>query len=109
MPDLSLTLSNNCTNRKKSLFLSRYSGENNEKSIENDETLTSTVYYSDYLVNHENLSQTLTHYNSSNHQTRQNGGIVTKIDKKGRPASNESARITKLMNQSPAQERSAIM
>ena len=105
MPDLSFTLSNNCINRKKSLFLSRYSGENTEKSIENDETSSSTLYYSDYLVNHENFSQTLTHYNSSNHQTKQNGGVVTKIDKKGRPASNESARITKLINQSPAQEK----
>ena len=88
MPDLSLTLTNYCTDRKKSQFLSRYSGDNTEKSIENDETLTSTVYYSDYLVTHENFSQTLTHYNSSNHQTKQNGGDVTKIDKKGRPASN---------------------
>ena len=67
-------------------------------SNENDISLISTVYCSDYLANHENFSKTITNNNSSNHQTNQNSRSFTKIDKKRRPASNESASINMLMN-----------
>ena len=108
MPELSLTQSKIPTSSHKSFLSSRYSTANGGNSCENEETISSTIYYSDNLNNHESSTLHVPQLNQSKALYSKNRGLKMS-DMNGSNNSIKSNGLSKFMNQTIADLRSATI